>query len=193
MADFKNAFQKTMGHEGNYVHDPDDPGGETYKGIARRFNPGWKGWSTIDALKDSNGFPGNLNSDPELQAEVETFYKQHYWDKFWGDDIPDQGLSNELFDTGVNMGVNRAVEFLQQGLNALNRNEKNYLDIVVDGGFGPKTLEALASYLSKDQPGYLFKIMNILQGMHYLNRMKQSPTQEKYARGWLNRVTFNKL
>ena len=47
MAEFKKAYDKTMGHEGGYVHDPDDAGGETYKGISRRYHPGWEGWKVV--------------------------------------------------------------------------------------------------------------------------------------------------
>ncbi|GAJ23902.1 unnamed protein product, partial [marine sediment metagenome] len=39
-----------------------------------------------------------------------------------------------------------------------------------------------------DDLSYLLKVMNILQGMHYIEYMRKSPTQEKYARGWLKRV-----
>jgi len=35
MAKFNLAFSKMLFHEGGYVNDPDDLGGETYKGIAR--------------------------------------------------------------------------------------------------------------------------------------------------------------
>jgi lysozyme family protein len=38
MAEFKTAFEVTMKAEGGYVNDPDDPGGETYKGSARARN-----------------------------------------------------------------------------------------------------------------------------------------------------------
>jgi hypothetical protein len=34
--------------------------------------------------------------------------------------------------------------------------------------------------------------MNILQGMHYINYMQKSPIQERFARGWLERVAFIK-
>ncbi|MBW1801582.1 MAG: hypothetical protein JRJ85_12745, partial [Deltaproteobacteria bacterium] len=44
MAKFDEAFEKTTAIEGGYVFDPDDAGGETYKGISRRFNPSWGGW-----------------------------------------------------------------------------------------------------------------------------------------------------
>lgn len=194
MADFKKTFEKTMGHEGGYVDDPKDAGGETYKGVSRRFNPSWRGWESIDRQKDKADFPKCLDKDKDLQIEVQNFYKQHYWDKFLGDEIPSKGneIAREMFDTGVNMGIGRAVKFLQQGLNLLNRNGKSYKDIVVDGGFGPATLGTLKKYLSKDKPEHLLKIMNILQGNHYINYMTKSPIQERYARGWLSRVTIEK-
>ncbi|MFQ5708014.1 MAG: glycoside hydrolase family 108 protein [bacterium] len=201
MADFKEAFDKTMGHEGGYVNDPNDAGGETYKGVARRYNPDWNGWGIIDQLKDAPNFPKNLDDSQPLQDAVKALYKQKYWNPFWGDEIPDQDIAEELFDTGVNMGTGRAIKFLQQGLNLLNRNGKLYGDIVEDGDFGQNTFDALTAYLSgkgrafdrqKDKPDLLLKIMNILQGMHYINYMRKSPTQEKYARGWLKRVKISK-
>ena len=193
MAIFKQAFQTTMGHEGGYVHDKDDAGGETYRGVARKFHPEWEGWDLIDSY-DKNGedFPDILNNDKNIQEKVEGFYRQKFWDRFLGDHIPDQGIAEELFDTGVNMGTGRAVKFLQEGLNILNRNEVLYDDIKIDGGFGPKTLNTLKSHLNKDDPQYILKIMNILQGMHYINYMKEAPVQEKFARGWLKRVKINK-
>ena len=97
-----------------------------------------------------------------------------------------------MFDTGVNMGIKRAVKFLQRALNYLNRNGKMFPDMVDDGVLGPGTLNYLNIYLSKDKPELLFKIMNVLQAQHYLNYMSKSPTQEKYCRGWFNRVTISK-
>lgn len=191
MADFNQSFKQTMGHEGNYSIDPDDAGGETYCGIARKFHPQWDGWPLIDNHKENNiNFPAILKTDIQLQDKVRTFYKQTFWDRFLGDHIPDQPIAGELFDTGVNLGTRRAVSFLQEGLNVLNRNGVLYDDIMVDGAFGPNTLRTLKTCLARDDSGYLLKIMNILQGMHYINYMKQAPVQEKYARGWLNRVTI---
>ena len=155
-----------MGHEGGCVDDPADKGGETYKGIARRYNPGWNGWKQIEALKVTDNFPGCLNKSRKLQNSVKRYYKQHYWDKFWGDEIPNRLLAEELFDTSVNMGVSRAVRYLQVGLNVLNRNGKLFADLVEDGRFGVKTLKAVKIFLKKDRIDPLFKIMNILKGMH---------------------------
>jgi len=188
VADFDQALAITLAHEGGYVKDPVDRGGETYKGVARRFNPDWPGWTRIDRAKRSRRFPKNLDRDTALQLEVATFYEQHYWAKFQGDALPDQGVANELFDSAVNLGVGRAVEFLQRGLNALNRNGALYADLAVDGAFGPRSLAALRAYLKKDNAVPLLTVLNVLQGMHYIEIMTQSPAQEKFARGWLRRV-----
>ncbi len=188
MALFYTSFDATMDHEGGYVHDPDDVGGETYRGISRRYNPSWDGWSTIDSAKSAPNFPNSLRIYETLNSQVKNFYKVNYWDRFEGDQIISQNIANELFDTAVNMGMSRAVKFLQIGLNLLNRNQTNYADIVEDGKFGPATMNALTSYSYMDNEVYLLKVLNILQGMHYINYMTKSPTQEKYALGWLKRV-----
>ena len=57
MAEFDISFQKVLSYEGGYVNDPDDPGGETYKGIARKMNSKWDGWVLVDLLKQKPGFP----------------------------------------------------------------------------------------------------------------------------------------
>jgi len=191
MSDFNAAFAITLKNEGGYVNDPNDAGGETYKGISRTYHPDWSGWAVVDAAKNGGDFPNSLDSNTDLAAAVGQFYKQQYWNRFMGDAIPDQGIAEELFDTGVNMGVSRAVEFLQEGINLLNRDQQNYPDILVDGKFGRNTLTALQNCLGQKNGGaYLLKLMNILQGMHYIDYARKKPSQEKYMRGWLNRVVI---
>jgi len=185
MGNFTKSYEITLKHEGGYSFDPDDAGGETYKGISRRFNPQWSGWKIIDYSDKEN-----LDNIEDLQTQVFSYYRIMYWDKFQGDLIPDQDIANELFDTSVNMGVHRAVSFLQKTLNSLNRNQRNYSDIIEDGVFGKNTLKTLKKYLSIDKPLILLKIMNVLQGMHYISYMNKSPVQEKYARGWFGRVSL---
>jgi len=195
MAKFLISYQITMKHEGGYVNDPDDAGGETYKGISRRFNPSWKGWGIVDIAKDSPEWP-LFSSDTirTLDIYCEDFFKEHYWDPVMGDYIPDQEIAGELFDTAVNCGIQRAATFLQEALNILNKNEEWYEDVVVDGGMGSQTLGALESYMamSGSDTELLLKVMNCLQANHYISYMKTSPEKEKFARGWLNnRVQFS--
>ncbi|KKK95897.1 hypothetical protein LCGC14_2668180 [marine sediment metagenome] len=192
MALFPEAYEITMGHEGGYSNDSDDVGGETYRGVSRKYHPSWPGWKIIDGAKSTPTFPDCIKYDSELNSIIMLFYKANYWDRFWADQIISQAIANELFDTAVNMGVTRAVKFLQSGLNLLNRNQTNYPDIVEDGKFGRATMNALNSYSYMDDESHLLKIIIILRGYHYISYMKKSPTQEKYARGWLKRVTISK-
>lgn len=192
MANFDEAYNITIDYEGGYSNDPDDAGGETYKGISRKYFPDWHGWETIDEAKGAANFPNNLRANPKLDKYTKKFFRKHFWNLFWGDKVPNQEIANELFDTGVNQGVHTAVKYLQTGLNVLNRNQKSYDDIVDDGVFGPNTLSALIQYNNTHDPALLYKVMNILQGMHYIEYMKKSPIQEKYARGWLKRVEIIK-
>jgi lysozyme family protein len=180
MADFNKAFDKTMGHEGGYVYDPDDAGGETYRGIARKYNPQWRGWETIDKTRPN--IPNN-----ELNTLVRNFYKVGYWDVNKLDNFP-QSVANEMFDTGVNMGTGRAAKFLQKSLNYLNRNESLFASLVVDGKIGPASMKALAKCTGDES--VLLAMMNTLQGQHYMNYMDSNPVQKKYARGWFKRVIY---
>jgi hypothetical protein len=50
----------TLGYEGEWVNDPDDRGGETYRGISRVHWPKWAGWAIIDAEKQNEAFPSRL-------------------------------------------------------------------------------------------------------------------------------------
>ncbi len=196
MSYFLDAYNTIMGHEGGYSNDPDDAGGETFKGISRVYNSSWEGWEIIDKLKMTFAFPDNLFDETveeirELNKKVKLFYKMKYFDDYLGDEMS-IGLATEMFDISVNMGIGRAVKFLQISLNLLNRNEKLYNDMVVDGDYGNTTHRCLQKYLETDTIHLLLKFLNVLQGSHYINYMKKSPIQEKYARGWFNRVEITK-
>ena len=192
MANFDEAYAVTMGNEGEYSCDPDDAGGETYKGVARRYHPNWEGWMLIEAYRDSATFEKDLANDSILQNLVKKFYKEKYWNVNLLDEFDSQLLAAEMFDTGVNMGTSRAAEFLQKALNYLNKNELLYDDLVVDGRIGNKTMRVLKLIIDGHEEKLLYKILNVLQADHYLEYMGKSPTQEKYTRGWFSRVDFVK-
>lgn len=121
MANFGEAFKKLSVAEGGYVNDPDDNGGETYRGISRKFNHTWQGWKMIDAYKKyykvgSKEFKSKLNNDIQLQKLVYDKYKHSYWDIFELDDVPSQRVAYLLFDTNVNCGPNATIKFAQRVL-----------------------------------------------------------------------------
>ncbi len=189
MANFDEAFELTSAHEGGYVDDPVDRGGETYRGIARVHHPDWPGWARIDARRGDASFPASLDGDQALQNDVRGLYKSSYWDTFQGDDVADQPLANELYDTAVNMGLRRAVRFLQSSLNLLNRDQRDYPDLIVDGWLGSRSMTALTTLLGQDgSSDWLLKMMNIHQGARYVEIMMNDPSQERFARGWIRRA-----
>ena len=117
MKSFKEIIEKVLHHEGGYVNDPKDLGGETKYGITKRFYP------DIDIK----------NLTIEQATEI---YKKDYWDKNKVESLP-QNLWHIYFDMCVNMGKRTAVKVLQRAANNKGR------DIEVDGGLGPMTIGAL--------------------------------------------------
>lgn len=116
MAKFDIEFDKVIIAEGGYVNDPDDNGGETYLGISRKFNPKWGGWAIIDKEKKKGlkGITSRLKANHELTDKAKLLYKENYWDILELDDIPNQKIAHQLFDTCVNCGAKVAIDIAQQ-------------------------------------------------------------------------------
>lgn len=191
MSNFYEAYRITMSHEGGYANDPDDSGGETYCGIARKYHSGWSGWIIIDKIKETRSIKVNeIISDTILKDQVLEFYKIKFWNVNSLDRIHSQKISNELFDTGVNMGTGTAAKFLQEAANLLNKNGRRHSDLVVDGKIGSKTISTINGVYcaSKRLELALLKTLNGLQFMKYVNICRRKPSQKKFFYGWLNRV-----
>ncbi|MFQ5607492.1 MAG: glycoside hydrolase family 108 protein [Candidatus Zixiibacteriota bacterium] len=190
MAEFARAFEIVQSHEGGYAFDPLDRGGETYKGVSRQNHPLWRGWALIDRMRSDPAFHASLENSAELKSEVLSFYREKYWNPLRGSELPCQHLADALFDSAVNLGLTRTVRLLQRSLNALNRNAALYEDLVEDGVFGPRTVAALSTCLANDPSRLLLTCLNIQRGMHYIELMRRRPDQERFARGWLSRLTL---
>ena len=182
---FAEALSSVMGSEGGYADLQGDKGGETYKGIARNFHQDWQGWGIIDEykIKFPNNFKEHLVTDHILQNFVILFYKQNYWDVFKGDHLP-FFVAEELLDQSINQGTGiLGGKRLQEALDLLNRNQKLFPDLKVDGIVGDKTLEAV----KKVNERRLIKVLNGLQFMRYYNLDIKNPENEKFV-GWFDRV-----
>ena len=186
MAKFTPAYRLTSKQEGGYANHKNDKGKETYKGISRRYWPKWRGWTFIDALKDIPNFPDNLEQVHDLDVLVKEFYLENFWNDLNLSSLTSQAVANEVYDTAVNMGGKASVKMLQAACNLLNRDQKTFKDIKEDGVIGPKTLVAI----QKSEEKYLLKILNVLQGCHYIGQLLDDSTQEVFLRGWLKRVTI---
>lgn len=96
---FDQAFEAVIGHEGGYVNNPKDPGGETKYGISKRAYP-------------------TLNIAALTLEQAKAIYHRDYWQAVGCDDVP-EAVRFDLFDAAVNSGVKQAVEWLQQACGAV--------------------------------------------------------------------------
>jgi lysozyme family protein len=166
--------------EGGYVNNAADRGGATCFGIT-------------EAVARANGYDGSMRELPREEAVA--IYRRLYWLRPKFDEVAERSprLAEELFDTGVNMGPAVAVTFLQRALTALNRNARDYGDLVPDGRVGPRTLAALDTFLAirgKDSgETVLLGALEALQGERYLRLAERRPANEAFLYGWLaNRI-----
>jgi lysozyme family protein len=161
--------------EGGYVDHPSDRGGPTMYGIT-------------EAVARQAGYTGPMQELPrELARQI---YRERYYRApgFYRVALLTPGIAEELTDTGVNMGPERAVKFLQRALSALNLEQKLYPDLVVDGQLGDKTLGALKAYLAhrkRDGVQVLLLALNCLQGARYIELTEARPANEDFVFGWL--------
>lgn len=166
---------EVIDREGGYVNHPNDRGGPTKFGIT-------------EAVARAHGYTGDMRDFPREEAVA--IYTRVYWLKPKFDQVATiyPTVAAELFDTGINMGQAVAATFLQRALTALNRNGKDYPDLVPDGAIGAKTLEALYHYrVTRKEPGetVLLRALDALQGERYIRLAEKNPTQEAFLYGWI--------
>lgn len=176
---FDKCFDELLGIEGGYVNDPNDSGGATKYGITER-------------VARANGYRGDMRALSEPEARM--IAKNQYWDTLSLDALSamSAAIARELFDTGYNMGVGTAGNYLQRALNAFNKRGQDYPDSIVDNVIGPMTLAALRAYLAKRGKAgeaVLLRALNALQGERYISLSQARQKDEDYVYGWLlNRV-----
>lgn len=160
---FEKIFNYLLYVEGGYTDDMYDKGGKTKYGIIE-----------VEARK--YGYRG-LMKDFTLELAKEIYFKKYYT-KYNLDKIDNNEIALSICDWTVNSGV-WGLKKAQQTLNELGYN------LVVDGIFGSKTLQALNTV---DVIKFL-ELYHNKQRLFYNNIVKNNPTQKKFLQGWLNRVS----
>ena len=178
--DVDELIDALIDREGGYANHPSDRGGPTKYGIT-------------EAVARAHGYSGAMRDLPRDEAAA--IYKRLYWLRPRFDQVAKRSsaVAAELFDTGANMGPAVAATFLQRALSALNRDRRDYLDLVPDGRIGPATLAALDSFfeLRGRDTGetVLLRALDALQGERYIRLAERRPANETFLYGWLaNRI-----
>ena len=165
MADVKKLAPLILQWEGGFVNDPDDLGGATNKGVTiGAFKPYFKSKygreATIQDLKNISG------------EDWTGILKNLYWDRWKADDIKNQSLANILVDW-----------VWASGVHGIKRPQR-ILGVAPDGLVGPKTVEALNA---SDPRGLFDKIKT--DRIKFIDEICEArPKNEKYRKGWLNRI-----
>lgn len=176
MADFKVAVDIVIKHEGGYVNNPKDPGGETKFGITKRWHP-------------------NLNIKELTIENAEKIYFDEYWQPNRYGEIEAQDIANQILDLAVNCGAVEANKILQKSCNflynaltlrSMSPFRKKEYKLLVDGKIGDETLR-LINNLDYDYGGYLvLVIIERIAAAYYVSLNKPV-----FENGWLKRLFEN--
>lgn len=161
MSNLDVCFAFTIGSEGGYTANPNDPGNWTGGSIGSGTLKGTK--YGISAAQYPNVDIQNLT----LQG-AEELYVPDYWNPIQGDNLP-LPVAMVAFDAAVNSGVGRSIQWLQAAAGAYQ-----------DGVLGPNTLAAI-------QNANVQTLVNeaLSQRMLFLSNLSSF---SNFGLGWTRRV-----
>ncbi len=116
---FGKIVQEVLRHEGGYVNDPLDSGGETKYGISKKAH-------------------GSVDIKNLTVEDACAIYREDYWKPCKAEKLPEE-LREPYFLFVVNAGQGKAVKVLQKACNAKNKKSEQ---ITVDGRIGKMTIGA---------------------------------------------------
>lgn len=161
---YNEAFERLIGHEGNYTDNPKDPG---------NWTSGKAGVGKLSGTKygiSASAYPlMDIKSISLDQAKA--IYRKDYWDRIQADYLP-PALAFQVFDAAVNHGPTRAAKLLQRAAK-----------VDEDGIIGPKTLGAVG----KLSQAIMLLRFNAARAKFYTSL----DTFKDFGRGWTNRVADN--
>lgn len=163
--------------EGGYVDHPNDPGGKTNMGITEQ-------------VARQNGYAGPMRTLPRSVAE-NIYYRQYLVGPGYAALIPiDAAVTEELFDTTVNMGAPRPSRWFQASINTLCGTQ-----LAVDGRVGAATIGAFSECQARLGATRLcVAMLDALDGRQrgeYQRLVRVNPRLQVFYRGWVNHRVGN--
>lgn len=168
MATHRAATERLLGHEGGYVNDPRDPGGETNFGLTKRTFP-------------------ELDIKSLTREEAIAVYKAEYWDGLRLGEVEDQRVAEVIYLWAVNSanppgrGGTRPVKQVQEVCNWFLKS-----DIAVDGAVGSMTIAAINTCAAMKHDRFLKGLVAMILAFR-VARVRKRPDQAVFLAGWFNR------
>ncbi|MFC0206436.1 glycoside hydrolase family 108 protein [Novosphingobium soli] len=157
--------------EGGYVNHNADPGGETNMGI------------TVQVARE-NGYAGPMRTlPPEVAQSI--YYDRYLVKPGLAPLISiDAAVTEELFDTTVNMGPARPSRWFQEGVNSLCGTH-----LAVDGKIGARTIAAYDACQEDAGAvklcGRMLDRLDASQRAEYDRLVRVNPNLKVFHKGWL--------
>lgn len=131
MSNFKKSYELLKKWENRqtknglivYSNIKQDAGGETVLGVARNKNPNLQFWKDVDEIKKEVGtkdlilLSKKILENKKICDEIETLYKNEYWNKAKCNIILNDDFASNLFLLCVNAGVKRGIKTGQEACN----------------------------------------------------------------------------
>lgn len=161
MSTFNEAVEIVLAHEGGYVNDRADPGGETKFGISKRSYP-------------------NLDIANLTREDAISIYRRDWWDRYSYGEFDDADVAIKVFDLAVNVGPSPAHKMLQRAVCAAEGRRS----LAVDGIIGPQTIAATNAAYGR----WVLAALRAEAAAHYRRLIERNPALAKFERGWMNRA-----
>lgn len=163
--------------EGGYVNHAADPGGETNMGITRQ-------------VAIANGYTGPMHALPREVAQS-IYYDRYLVQPGYAPLISiDAPVTEELFDTTVNMGAARPGRWFQTSINGVCATK-----LAVDGRVGPGTIAAYQACQPRVGASKLCATMlerlDAQQRAEYDRLIRINPKLRVFYRGWISKRIGN--
>ena len=186
MTSFDAAVAIVLRHEGGWVNDARDPGGETNFGISMRFIKA-QGLDAA-ALGLESLEPGCLKKLE--RATASGLYRRYFWDAGGYGMVADQLVATALFDCAVNCGLFRAAVLAQQCLHELGASMVQVAggtrQVTVDGKFGAITAAAINCC---SQTAFR-KTYRAARERFYRDLVARKPEMKAFLKSWLHRAAW---
>ena len=164
---FNKLFKDILKHEGGYVNDPNDLGGETKYGISKRSYP-------------------HLDIPKLTEEQAKTIYYYDYWLKYHVDKLAKVSfqVASKYFDFLINAGEKNAKNVLIKSINELGYNVTNERDMNED------ILLAVKEIVMTNKKDALINNFIKNQKQYYITIAEKRPQNKKFLNGWLRRAEY---
>ena len=171
---FLESYKHVRKWEGNYSWLKDDIGGETYAGIARKFNKDWEGWEVLDEYKEDSVVYWNKRIE-DLEMHVMEYYYS-VWINDGYHKIENETVRDYLFD------------YRNAGKIAYIHTKKVLDEMGFCVSSGSTMDDVTINAINKSNPEIFIERLQRIRKTYYEGVADRKPEMKKYLKGWINRA-----